>query len=392
LHITHLSLTNFRNYHRLELDLPPSAVVIRGENAQGKTNLLESIFLLATTKSHRASSDRELLRHDAMTEDIPVARLCAAAARARGEVKVEMILRAERATSSDMAGSADAADLSLPLRKQVRVNGVVRRSADFVGQINVVMFTAQDIDLGTGKPVLCRRYLDLVNSQLDRVYLRSLQRYQKVLVRRNSLLRALQEGQAQPDQLDFWDDELVKSGSYLIMQRQCVVKVLDEYAQEVHQRITSGAEVLQVTYAPNVSAGGDVAEIESSFRETLHRKRKREALQGMTLAGPHRDNLQFLVNGSDVARFGSRGQQQTVVLSLKLAEAKHMQAEVRDYPIMLLDDVFSELDQQRRKHLLALVSQYQQVLVTTTELGYFEPSFLAGATMFQVSQGCIEPA
>ncbi len=389
MHINHLSLTNFRNYRRLDVDLPASPVVIQGDNAQGKTNLLESVYVLATTRSHRTSSEKELLHHDAMSEDIPVARLVAGAERARGEVKVEVVLRAER-TMPGEAGETDPARSSV--RKHVRVNGVARRSADVVGQINVVMFTAQDIELATGKSAFCRRYLDLVSSQLDRAYLRSLVRYQKVLVQRNHLLRLLQEGQAQADQLEFWDNELVKSGSYLIMQRRRLVEALDGHARDIHRHISGGEEDLRVAYAPNVTADGSMPEIESGFREALQRRRKRETMQGMTLAGPHRDSLAFSVNGTDVTRFGSRGQQQTVVLSLKLAEAKHMQAEVRDYPIILLDDVFSELDLQRRKHLLALVTLYQQVLITATDLDCFEPSFLAGAARFRVSQGNIESA
>ena len=392
MHITHLSLTNFRNYRHLDVDLPASAVVIQGDNAQGKTNLLESLYLLATTKSHRAASDRELLHHDARSEDIPVARVCAGAQRARGDVKLEIVLRGDTATSPGVADENDPAISPVPVRKQVRVNGVARRSADLVGQINVVMFTAEDIELATGRAALCRRYLDMVNCQLDRGYLRSLQRYQKVLVQRNHLLRLLQEGEAQPDQLDFWDDELVKSGSYLILQRGRLVEALNGHARDIHRHISGGAEDLRMAYAPNVTADDSLPEIESAFSEALQKRRKRETLVGMTLSGPHRDSLSFSVDGTDVTRFGSRGQQQTVVLSLKLAEAKHMVAEVRDCPIILLDDVFSELDLQRRKHLLALVTLYQQVLITATDLGCFDPSFLARTTRFRVSQGAIESA
>ncbi len=392
MHITHLSLANFRNYRRLELDLPSSVVVIQGDNAQGKTNLLESIHLMATTKSHRASTDRELLHHDAMSEDMPVARVCADAQRDRGQVRLEFALRVDRTSMADAAAAPDSGNSTLPLRKQVRVNGIARRSADFVGQVNVVMFNAQDIDLVTGRAALCRRYLDLVCSQLDSIYLRALQRYQKVLMQRNHLLRLLQEGQAQPDQLEFWDNELVQSGSYLIMQRWCLVQALNEHARELHRQISGGAEDLHISYAPNVMADDSVAQIESGFRETLQAKRKREILQGITLAGPHRDSLQFQVNGVDATRFGSRGQQQTVALSLKLAEAKHMQATVNDYPVILLDDVFSELDLHRRQHLLALVTLYQQVLITATELDYFDPSFLAGAARFKVSRGNVVSA
>ncbi|MBN2098980.1 MAG: DNA replication/repair protein RecF [Dehalococcoidia bacterium] len=390
MHITHLTLTNFRNYRHLDLDLPAGPVVIHGDNAQGKTNLLESIYLLATTRSHRASSDKDLMYRDACDEDMQVARLAAGAQRARNEVKVEIVLRAERTISLQAAGQTDAVIWSV--RRQVRVNEVNRRSADLVGQINVVMFTAQDIELATGRSALCRRYLDAVNCQLDRDYLRSLQRYQKVLVQRNHLLRLLQEGRVGADQLDFWDEELVKSGSYIIMQRRCLVEALSGRAREIHRRISGGAEELRIAYAPNVAAEGSMSEIGAGFKEVLEKKRKREILQGMTLAGPHRDSLLFTVYGADVARFGSRGQQQTVVLSLKLAEAKHMQAEVNDHPIILLDDVFSELDPQRRKHLLALVSLYQQVLITATDLDCFDQSFLAGTARFRVNRGIIEPA
>ena len=390
MHINRLILTNFRNYRHLDLYLPASPVVIQGDNAQGKTNLLESVYVMATTRSHRASSERELLNCDAWSDDIPVARLSACAERARGEVKVEIVLKGEKAESAVPAGDADPVTLSV--RKQARVNGVARRSVDVLGQINVVMFTAQDIELATGKSSLCRRYLDLLNCQLDRAYLRSLQRYQKVLVQRNHLLRLLQENRAQTDQLDFWDDELVKNGSHVIMLRKGLAEALNGHAREIHRHISGGMEELRVAYAPNVAADGSLSEIELGFREALQKRRRRETLLGMTLVGPHRDSLSFFVNGSDVTRFGSRGQQQTVVLSLKLAEAKHMQAEVSDCPIILLDDVFSELDVQRRKHLLALVHLYQQVLITATDLACFERSFLAGTARFRVSQGVIESA
>lgn len=392
MHITHLSLTNFRNYRHLDLEMPAGPVVVQGDNAQGKTNLLESVYLLAATRSHRATSDAELVCRDARDEDVPVARVSAGAWRVVGEVRLEIALRGDRAGLAGAAGEIDPVHSWVALKKQFRVNGIARRATDLVGQINVVMFTAQDIELATGKSALCRRYLDLVNCQLDRVYLRSLQRYQKVLVQRNHLLRLLHDGQAQADQLDFWDNELVKSGSYIVIRRRCLVEALSGHAREIHRQVSGGAEELRMAYVPSVAAEGSMPEIEGGFREALEKRRKREILQGMTLTGPHRDSLSFSVDGTDAARFGSRGQQQTVVLSLKLAEARHMQAEVSDCPIILLDDVFSELDLQRRKHLLALVTLYQQVLITATDLDCFDPTFLAGAVRFRVDQGAIGPA
>lgn len=388
MHVAHLSLANFRNYRRLDVELPESPMIVHGDNAQGKTNLVESLYLLATTRSHRTSSEGELLCRDARDDDLPVARVAAAARRARGEVKVEVLLRADRGPPGSAASQAGPP----PVRKQVRVNGVARRSAEAVGQINVVLFTAQDIDLAAGKSAVCRRYLDVVNCQMDRDYLRSLQRYQKVLAQRNHLLRLLQEGRAQPDQLEFWDGELVQSGAYVVRQRRRLVEALAGHAAEIHRDISGGAEALQLAYAPSVPGDGDLPRIEGGFREALEVKRRREVLQGMTLTGPHRDSLTFTVNGSDVTRYGSRGQQQTVVLSLKMAEARHMLAEAGDHPVILLDDVFSELDRRRRKHLLGLVALHQQVLITATDLDCFEPAFLAGTARFRVSRGALEPA
>jgi len=385
LHIVHLSLTNFRNYRHLELRLPPHLVVIRGDNAQGKTNLLEAIHVLATTKSHRASSDRELVHQAATQENLPFTRLFAEVQKARGTIKVEVILRLERA----IAGEAFVAPpLAMPVRKRIRVNGVARRSIDLVGQVNVVIFSAHDIDIVTGTPTLCRRYLDLVNSQTDSRYLRSLQQYHKVIVQRNHLLKLLQERQAQPEQLEFWDRELVESGSYLIMQRQHLVRTLNKLAQEIHWELSSGTERLEIVYLPSVDKEElPLAEIESHFRQALDQTRRREIAQGMTLVGPHRDNLRFQANEADMSRYGSRGQQRTIALSLKLAEAKYIHTQVGDSPILLLDDVLSELDRGRRQHLLEAISSFQQVLVTAVELDYFEPSFLAQAAQFQVRQG-----
>ncbi len=388
MHVAHLNLTNFRNYRLLDLELPESPVVVYGENAQGKTNLVESLYVLATTRSYRTSTDGELLCHDARDSEMPAARAAAEAKRARGNVKVEVLLRGERAASFGEAGQVSPS----PVRKQVRVNGIARRSAEVVGQINVVLFTAQDIELATGKSAVCRRYLDVVNCQLDREYLRSLQRYQRVLVQRNHLLRLIQEQQAQQDQLDFWDGEMAKCGAYLVQQRRRLVEALAGHAREIHREISGAAETLQAAYAPSVAADGELSQIEGSFREALEAKRRREVLQGMTLVGPHRDGLSFTVNGTDVTRFGSRGQQQTVVLALKMAEARHILARVGDHPVILLDDVFSELDLRRRKHLLDLVAPHQQVLITATDLDCFEPAFLAGTARFRVSRGVLEPA
>ena len=389
--ITRITLTNFRNYRQLDLCPPPHVAVFQGDNAQGKTNLLEAIHMLATTKSHRASSDRELICHIDNGEDMPVTRLFAEVQRARDDIQVEIALRVERTgpvTGEMYVPSAEP--LPSSLRKRIRVNGIARRAMDLVGQVNAVMFTAQDIDLLSGMPIYCRRYLDLVNSQTDSRYLRSLQRYNRVLLQRNHLLRLLQDHQAQPEQLEFWDKELVENGSYLIRRRWQLVTVLNELAEKIHQELSGGREKLKIVYLPSAGKEENLAEMESHFQQALYQTRSREIGQGVTLVGPHRDNLQFQVNEADMSRYGSRGQQRTIVLSLKLAEAQYMHTQMGDSPILLLDDVLSELDQARRQHLLEFILPFQQVLITATDLDLFEPSFLAQAAQFRVKQGNIE--
>jgi len=390
LHISRLKLVNFRNYRGLELLLPPGVTVLQGDNAQGKTNLMEAIFMLATTKSHRASSDRELISHDAMTEPLPFTRLGTDMVRPTGDLEVDIILRLEGSgLSTTQAESVRPSPVVA--RKQVRLNGVPRRAADLIGQVHAVIFGAPDIDLIAGAPALSRRYLDLVNSQIDANYLRSLQRYNRVLLQRNHLLRQIQDGQAQSSELDFWDTELVQNGCYLVERRLRLIESIDRIAREVHHSLTSGSERLQVVYQPGIGERSEAGDLEQLFRRGLRRSRRREEAQGMTVIGPHRDNLQFLINGMDAGKYGSRGQQHTVALSLRLAEATYLRNEVGDSPVLLLDDVFSELDSYRRKCLLESVGDFQQVIISTIELDYFQPSFLSGANLLQVKHGRIEP-
>jgi len=369
LYIAHLSLTNFRNYERLELDLPPHLVVLQGDNAQGKTNLLEAIYFLATAKSHRATAERELINWATPWEGFGIARLLAQVQKEGGSLRLEIAL----------TGAYHSPEEARHVQKRIRINGVPRRAIDLVGQVNVVIFGSQDIDLIGGAPSLRRRYLDLTNCQVDSQYLRALQQYNKVLLQRNHLLRLIGEQRAEEGQLDFWDRELVENGSYLMRQRQIMVAEVNDLAQPIHHEISSG-ESLKITYLPSVT--GD-------FHERLKDARKKETAQGMSLVGPHRDDLAFLVNGVDMNIYGSRGQQRTVALSLKLAEASFMRSKIADYPVLLLDDVLSELDMMRRHHLLEAIASYQQVVITTTDFDRFDPGFLAEAALFRVSAGRI---
>jgi len=391
LHVTSLLLTNFRNFRHLDLRLSPHVTVVLGDNAQGKTNLLESVYLLATTKSHRASTDRELVNQSVLQDDLPFCRVCAEVERSRGMLKLDMSLVLETPALAGAPVRPEEPSRPVSVRKRLRLNGVGRRAANVVGQVNVVMFTAEDVQLVSGAPSLGRRYLDLVSCQIDPEYTRRLQRYNRVLLQRNHLLRSIQEHRARPDQLDFWDGDLAENGSYVVTKRQRLAAELSAMASGIHEELTGRAAEFQLTYETNVPLPGGFAEPEPRYHQALDQARNREIAQGMTLVGPHRDSIHFFVDGMDMARYGSRGQQQTVAVALRLAEARYMEGQVGDAPILLLDDVFAELDRVRRQHLLAAIGAYQQVLITATDLECFEPSFLDRADMLRVREGTVQP-
>lgn len=397
--ITHLSLTNFRNYTSLEFDLPPHIMVLQGDNAQGKSNLLEAIYILATSRSPRTVSDRELINWDAFKEEIPTCRIASIVRKDDSDLRLELALSAratESPRSDDFFSRWQPANKPSSVQKRIRINGVVRHTADLIGQLNVVTFSVYDIALVGGEPALRRRYLDITNSQIDHKYLRNLQRYNRVLWQRNQLLRLIAENKANPDELAFWDQQLVEKGAYLIVQREHTVAALNQLAQGIHEELSGGQGKLNLVYLRSIDKQrgkeeSDVNETAEIFNKALQAARAKEIAQGMSLVGPHRDDLRFFVNDIDAGIYASRGQQRTVALSLKLAEVRLMLSATKEHPILLLDDVLSELDARRRHHLLGSAANYEQVLITTTDLDRFEQDFLGKASLFRVSQGRIEP-
>lgn len=404
MHIAHLKLTNFRNYPHLDIDLPASKIILEGDNAQGKTNFLEAIFFLATTRSPRASNERELIGWGGGDEFFPGAQLTARVQRADGILHLEIILSAERPVSQEpsasnhvQAGVEDYLSSGVAaIKKRVRLNGLPRRAADVVGQVKVVMFSAPDIDLVAGAPSLRRRYLDITLCQIDNRYLRSLQRYQKIVLQRNHLLRRIGEGKAQIQELAFWDRELVEYGTYIILRRYELLTSLNPLAREIHCNLTAGCENLEIKYLPSVEGEWLKAAAQSlvlgrNFQDNLTVKQGREIAQGVSLVGPHRDDLQFIASGVDMGVFGSRGQQRAIVQSLKLAEASLIMDRVGEAPILILDDVLSELDSHRQQQLLQAIDPYPQVFITTTGPEFIPVSFLKRSVRFRVKQGAIYP-
>jgi len=356
---------------------------LHGENAQGKTNLLEAIYYLATSRSPQTVSDRELINWIADKQDpAPYARLATEVARGARVRQVDIALQKEPV-------GAHAAQ-RFRLRKQIRVDQAARRALDLVGQINVVLFRPQDVDLVDGSPGGRRRYLDVTLCQVDSNYCRSLSRYNRVLSERNALLKQWHERRVDPDEMAYWDQQLVRYGVTVVTARRKAVGELGQRAGELHYQLSGGKERLTLIYQPSFDPGDeeDTPALQAAYQAELKRHRADETARGVTLVGPHRDELRFLVNGEiDLGIYGSRGQQRTAVIALKLAEVAWMRQRTGEWPILLLDEVLAELDVHRRNFLLAQVNGIEQTLITTTDPHLFDPAFLDGTWLLQVEGG-----
>jgi DNA replication and repair protein RecF len=388
-----LSLVNFRNYVRLDLDLASDAIVVVGENAQGKSNLLEALYCLATTKSFRAGTDRELINWQAGGGDLAFARLGARVVRTSGPVRLEVVI-------GESPRRPDAPTTSTPVTKRFKVNGLPKRAFDVLGLVTVVHFAPQDVDLVTGPPSTRRRYLDITIAQVDQRYVRALARYGKILLQRNHLLRRIRERHARADQLEFWNEELVNAGAYVVLRRLETVARLAALGHESHRDLAAQRELLEIGYRGTVPAGeldpaADVdarlQSIVAAFHDGLRSAQEREVVLGTSIVGPHRDDLTFHVDGREVGVYGSRGQQRTVALALKMGEGAFIRECTGEWPILLLDDVMSELDEVRRGQILGTIAPGQQVIVTTTDLEPLDAAFLERARILRVQAGAIQP-
>lgn len=395
--VEHLSLTNFRNYTRLEVSLPPGPVLLHGENAQGKTSLLEAIYYLATSRSPWATSDRQLLNWRAEGDILPFARISAEVVNSRSTL-----------SQIDITLVREVQEAGTRLKKEIRVNGVTRRAMDLLGEVNVVMFLPQDLALVEGSPTDRRRYLNVTLSQTDHEYAHALHVYEKVLEQRNALLRRIHDRQNSPRELEYWDTELSSAGAVIISGRQRLLRELEGLAQEVHSDLTNGAEMLELQYQPSFTPSAntegqlsfdafgldlhrqlDPCEIEPQFREALAAGRDKEIARGITLTGPQRDELRFCVNNRDLELYGSRGQARTAVMAIKLSELGWMRKVIGEWPILLLDEFIAELDAKRRTYLLDRIDGATQSILTTTEPDIFTAKFLGKAAQWKVHAGQI---
>ena len=363
--------------------------VFQGANGHGKSNLLEAVYMLAIAKSPRTSSDRELVNWDL--------------GEAGGHVQVLGVGRDGDATVQaqvDYDVAAAGRDSGTGYRKSLRLNGIVRSSADFVGRLNVVFFEADDLEIVYGAPSIRRRYLDILISQSKPAYLKSLQRYSKVVTQRNHLLRRVREGSAEPDEMAFWDERLAYEGAEVVLERAQTVRQLRDAAIPAHSALTDGSD-LSIEYEPQLGASSPSETpvpklthpaLEAALAEGLKQARRREVAQGVTVVGPHRDDLAISLDGQAAGSFASRGQARLIALALKMAEAAVVQSLTGRTPVLALDDILSELDPVRRKLVLENVSTYEQVLLTTAEGDSVTPEFLRQATVYRVHEGKVTSA
>lgn len=399
MHIEHLSLTNFRNYGRLELDFSREATLLYGANAQGKTNLLEAIYYLATTRSHHAVQDNQLLNWDAEQSEDPivVGRLVAQVQRQDGERLLEMRLIKERQNGNSS------------FRREALVNRRKVRLMDLLGNLRVVLFLPQDVQMVTGSPSERRRYLDITLCQSDSIYCRTLSRYNKVLEQRNAVLRRMAEEGRGRDMLPVFTEKLVKLGGHIFARRASFLAALAREAQRIHyEELTDGRETLRLRYMPrlygNNHNNGDGRDVEEwaewleqaspeeaseRFRHALETSAAQDIARARTTIGPQRDDWAFVVNGRDLGSYGSRGQQRTAVLALKMAEINWMAEETAETPVLLLDEVVAELDEQRRALLLSYIQRGAQAILTATDPAMFTETFLQEANALHVSNGRI---
>jgi len=364
-----LHLRHFRNYYDQKVEFTAAKTILVGNNAQGKSNLLEAVELLATLRSHRMARDRDFVQ-----EEDPVAQINATLERDTGVSDLSLILRRNG-------------------RRTVALNGEpLRRQMDFLGVLNAVQFSSLDLELVRGSPEVRRNWLDTLLIQLEPVYAHILQQYNQVLRQRNAYLKKLQDSAltTQDSALAIWDAQLVTTGTKVIRRRDRALARLAPLATAWHTSISGSTEVLQINYTPNVQlVKNQPEEVQQAFLSQLQQRAVPEIYRGTTLVGPHRDEVELTINQTPARQYGSQGQQRTLVLALKLAELQLIEEVVKEPPLLLLDDVLAELDPSRQNQLLDTIQDRFQTLITTTHLSSFDAQWLNSSQILFVEQGKI---
>ena len=369
MYLEDIELQNYRNYEQTTLTFSPSINVLIGENAQGKTNLIESIYFLAMSRSHRTSRDRELIRWDS-----DFAKVKGLLKKKSHSVPLEIILSKRG--------------------KQAKLNHLEQKKlSDYIGQLNVILFAPEDLSLVKGSPSVRRKFIDMELGQMNKIYLYHLSQFQQVLKQRNQFLKQARFNKKYDTIfLDVLTDQLATEAAQVLHSRFKFVNQLSDLANTVQKDISNEKETLSISYKTSSSADETmtVEEIFNHLKEDYEKNVSQEVDQGTTTVGPHRDDLVFHVNDRNVQTYGSQGQQRTTALSLKLAEIELMRDMTGEYPILLLDDVLSELDDSRQTHLLKSIQNKVQTFITTTSLDGVQMDLLDDPFIFYVDDGSIE--
>ena len=345
--VNKIILRNFRNYIDITLTFTHSINIFIGENGQGKTNILEAIYYAAMGHSHRTNIDGELIRwqQDSASISIFFSRLT---------IENSLLFK-----------------LNTNQKKEIINNSYTIKPKELIGLLNVVLFSPEDLMLIKGMPNMRRRFLDIEISQISPAYYQQLIKYNRIVSQRNTLLKKIREHKEKPEMLDAWDEQLAIVGSQIVKKRQIVIKKLAMLANLMHRKITDNKENLTVVYHKHGIDGTAIDNLAEEYSRKLVELRQNDIWRGSTSVGPHRDDLILSVNGVNLRTFGSQGQQRTGVLALKLAELEFIKSEAGEYPVLLLDDVMSELDASRREHLITFIRDRIQTFITATEKKYF---------------------
>ncbi len=355
--IKSIDLQNFRNYGLQSIEFDGKTNILYGDNAQGKTNVLESIFVAGTTKSHKGCKDYEMISFDKDEAHIK-AIMC----RNNIDYRIDMHIKKNK-------------------NKGIAVNGVpIKKAVELYGIVNIIFFSPEDLNIIKSGPSSRRKFMDMELCQLDKIYVSNLMNYNRTVEQRNKLLKDIGFHPELKDTLDIWDSQLVKYGREIIDKRFDFVKKLNLIVEDIHSRLTGGKEKLVISYEPSVSP--------EEFENVLKDSREKDIKMRMTCTGPHRDDICFLAEGIDIRRYGSQGQQRTTALSLKLAEIELVKKSVGDTPILLLDDVLSELDGSRQNYLLNSISNVQTI-ITCTGLDEFISNRFDINRIFKVKDGYV---
>lgn len=350
-----LELSHFRNYEALKIDLESGTNILYGNNAQGKTNILEAIYLGATTKSHKGSKDKDMIQFGHQESHIRIF-----VEKQEKQFQIDMHLKKNRA-------------------KGIAVNRIpIKKASELFGILNIVCFSPEDLNIIKNGPSERRRFMDLELCQIDKIYLDDLAKYNRVLNQRNKLLKDIYFKPDLKDTLSVWDLQLAEFGRRIIKRRREFVLQLNEIVSKIHSNISGGREEMVLAYEPNVE--------EDFFETELNRLHEKDLKQGQTNAGPHRDDMSFSIHGTDIRKFGSQGQQRTSALSLKLSEIELVKEVMKDIPVLLLDDVLSELDSQRQNFLLNNLCG-TQTIITCTGLDEFIRNRFQINRVFEVIEG-----